>query len=328
MTPSELKNTLIKTVRANLSVLIKGAPGVGKSDIVAQVAKRTKRELIVSHPVVDDPTDYKGLPANVNGKAEFLPFGNLRALLEATKPTIAFLDDLGQAPAVVQAAAMQLLLARQINGHKISDKIVFLAATNRRQDKAGVTSILEPVKSRFATILELEPDLDDWLMWALNNDMPEQLIGFVHFRPDLLHQPSPTNEIVNHPCPRTIAFAGKLINANLTDFEVLKGAIGEGAAAELVGFLKICDELPNIDAIIADPKTAKIPTEPSALYAVASALAKKISPTNASRILCYARKMPKDFETLLVRDGIRHTPAIQQTKAFISWSVRNKNILV
>jgi len=328
MIPSELKNTLVKTVRANLPVLIKGAPGVGKSDIVTQVAKRTKRELIISHPVVDDPTDYKGLPANVNGKAEFLPFGNLRAMLEATKPTIAFLDDLGQAPAVVQAAAMQLLLARQINGHKISDKIVFIAATNRRQDKAGVTSILEPVKSRFATILELEPDLDDWLMWAINNDMPEQLIGFIHFRPDLLHQPSPTNEIVNHPCPRTIAFAGKLINAGLIDFEVLKGAMGEGPAAELIGFLKICDELPNIDAIISSPKTAKVPTDPSALYAVTSALAKKLRPQNAARILCYGKQMPKDFETLLVRDGIRHTPSVQQTKAFINWSVRNRDILV
>ena len=68
-----------------------------------------------------------------------------------------FLDDLGQAPMSVQAAAMQLILARRINGFKISDKVIFMAATNRREDKAGVTGILEPVKSRFAWIVELVP---------------------------------------------------------------------------------------------------------------------------------------------------------------------------
>ncbi len=124
------------------------------------------------HPVVSDPTDFKGLPGIIGDKAEFLPFGDLRQMIEADKPTIVFLDDLGQAPAVVQAACMQLLLARQINGKKISGHIVFIAATNRREDRAGVTGILEPVKSRFKTILDLEVSADEWTEWAFKNNMP------------------------------------------------------------------------------------------------------------------------------------------------------------
>jgi hypothetical protein len=308
-------------------VLIKGAPGVGKSDIVSQVAAELEMELVLSHPVVSDPIDYKGLPAIVDGQADFLPFGELLQLIEAVKPTIAFLDDLGQAPACVQAAAMQLILARRVNGHHISNMVVFVAATNRRQDRAGVTGILEPVKSRFATILECAPDESDWVEWAFANKMPGKVIAFAHFRPGLLTGFKPTADIVNGPCPRTFANAGNLINAGIDDIESLTGAVGEGCATEMVGFFKYWDQLPNLTALIADPDKAIVPKEPAALYAVVTGLVEKVTPTNVGRIFKYGGRLPKDFSILLGRDCIRKDPKIQNSKAFIKWAVANKDIL-
>lgn len=185
MKPSELKETLITLINSRLPALVVGAPGIGKSDIVTHAATDAGNDVIISHPVVSDPTDYKGLPhATHDGTtAEFLPYGELNHLIHAEKPTVFFLDDLGQAPPSVQAACMQLLLARRINGHMVSNHVTFLAATNRRQDRAAVTGILEPVKSRFATILNLEPDLNDWSKWAINAQMPPELIAFVRYRP-------------------------------------------------------------------------------------------------------------------------------------------------
>ena len=60
-----MTDRLAKCVMAGEPVLIKGAPGIGKSDMVEQVARITKHDLIVSHPVVSDPPDYKGVPAKV-----------------------------------------------------------------------------------------------------------------------------------------------------------------------------------------------------------------------------------------------------------------------
>lgn len=54
--------------------------------------------------------------------------------MTATKLTACFIDDLGQATPAVQAAAMQLILALTLNGHRVSDQVVFVAATNRRTD--------------------------------------------------------------------------------------------------------------------------------------------------------------------------------------------------
>jgi MoxR-like ATPase len=174
VSPKQLREILILAIKNRLPILIKGRPGVGKTDIVKQAAEACNARLIISHPVVSDPTDYKGLPfADPDGKtARFLPFGDLAELRTAQEETVFFLDDLGQAPAAVQAACMQLILARRINGHQISDHVTFLAATNRREDKAGVMGILEPVKSRFSAIVELVPDALEWSEWALKENLP------------------------------------------------------------------------------------------------------------------------------------------------------------
>lgn len=371
--PSKLTELLTKCMKAKLPVLIKGAPGNGKSDIVSQVAEKLGMNLVLSHPVVSDPTDYKGLPLAVNSgwdttlkilqelafmanvsksftlkdmfkamktpletltnnggvKAEFVPFGELNQLINAKEPTIAFLDDLGQAPACVQAAAMQLILARRVNGHKISDYVVFVAATNRRQDRAGVTGILEPVKSRFATIYELIQDEADWVEWAFANNMPSKLIAFVHFRPGILNDFKPTADITNGPCGRTIAHAGKLINAGVEDIVSLSGAFGEGTAIEATGFFKYWEQLPNLDALIDDPDAYidSIPTEPAALYAIVTGLVEKVNSKNVGRVFKYSSHLPTDFDILLGRDCIRKDKSIQNTQAFVKWAVKNKDIL-
>ena len=57
MTPTQLSQLLARTIPARMPVLIKGAPGVAKTDIVRQACEAAGVELIVSHPVVDEPID-------------------------------------------------------------------------------------------------------------------------------------------------------------------------------------------------------------------------------------------------------------------------------
>ena len=242
MTATQLHSYLQFSIANNLPVLIKGKPGIGKSDIITAAATAANAHLIISHPVISDPTDYKGFPFAANGQADFLPFGHLRQLINATSKTVFFLDDLWQAPPTVQAAVMQLILARCINEHKLSQHVTFIAATNRREDKAAVSGLLEPVKSRFAAIVELEVSPDDWVIWALNNNMPTELIAFIRFRPDLLDNFQPSKDIVNTPTPRTVANVGKQQNAGLPkdiEFEIFKGAAGEAFAVEYCAFLDL-----------------------------------------------------------------------------------------
>lgn len=329
--PSQLKELLECTINAKLPVLITGAPGIGKSDIVAQAAAAANADLILSHPVVSDPTDAKGLPGIVDGEADFLPFGDLRAAMAATKDTVWFLDDIGQAPPSVQASFMQLLLAREVNGHKISDHVTFVAATNRREDRAGVSGMLEPVKSRFATIVELHPDTKEWEKWALNAGMPVELISFIRWRPNLLNDFKPSMDMTNSPCPRTVAMVGKLMQAGLPkelEFAAFSGAAGEAFAAEFIGFLKIFRNLPDPQTILMSPDTAEVPTDPAVLYALTGALAHRATKDNAPRLFQYSDRLPAEFSVMMTRDSVARCPEIQQSRSFIEWCVKHENVLL
>lgn len=326
MRPSELTTFLARAITARLPILITGAPGIGKSDIIAQAAAASGAALILSHPAVADPTDAKGLPwVGKDGEsATFLPFGELAQALRADGPTVWFLDDLGQAPPSVQASYMQLLLARRVNGHALPEHVTFVAATNRRTDRAGVSGILEPVKSRFAAIVELTPHLDDWCQWAFGADIQVELIAFLRFRPDLLCQFQASADLTNCPLPRTWAHVAKLLALDLpaaVQHAALAGAVGEGAAVEFGAFRRLYRELPAIDGILIDPDASTLPTQPATLYAVATALGMKATPKNFGRIARYAERLTDaqhgEFAALLLRDCVRRDAAIMQTAAFV-----------
>jgi hypothetical protein len=332
MTPTQLASFLGFCIQNNFPVLVKGKPGIGKSDIGQQAADTAGARLIISHPVVSDPTDYKGLPfPKPDGTADFLPYGDLNEIIHAREKTVFFIDDIGQASPAVQAAVMQLLLARQVNGHMVSEFVTFIAATNRKEDKAGVTGILEPVKSRFVSIVELEVNADDWVKWALKNNMPAELIAFIKFRPGLLDDFKPSKDIVNSPCPRTVSNAGLMQAKGLPEsmeFEAFKGAAGENFAQEYRTFLKVMRKLPAIDQIILNPGKAPLPAEPDIRYALTYALGKRANEQNLQSICTYLKRMPIEYATACLKDATERDPELCNTKPFLQWSSDNVGVFI
>lgn len=335
MYAKQLQSMLHFMLDQNLPVLIKGAPGIGKSDIVEQVCKTKGWKIIISHPVVADPTDYKGLPFASKDKngvdiAHFLPFGELLELINTNTPLVYFLDDLGQATPAVQSAVMQLLLARRINGHKVSPEVRFIAATNRRQDKANVSGILEPVKSRFASIVELEVKTDDWIEWAIANNMPSELTSFIQFRPELLNDFKPTRDIENSPCPRTVAFVGRMWRAgidNTMQFEIVKGAAGEGFANEFLAFIKVYIHLPTIKEILDRPEICRLPDTISGKYAIMGSIADNMATTNVHQFLQYLERLGTEFTIACMKQTSIKTPEVCNTKVFQNWAMKNSDLL-
>ncbi|KVK79020.1 ATP-binding protein [Burkholderia sp. MSMB1498] len=325
LSPARLTELLAIYIPKRLPVLITGRPGIGKSDIVEDATAAAEHDLLISHPVVEDPTDSKGLPLpSSDGKhARFLPFGDLERALSATRPLVWFFDDLGQASPAVQAAKMQLLLARRIGEHQLPDCVTFVAATNRRSDNAGVTGILDPLISRFAAVVELEPNVNDWTTWAVHQNVPPELIAFLRFRPDLLWEARSGRDIVASASPRKWGFLAKTMSAVPADLlpDAINATVGEGAGAELISFLSIYRALPSVDAILLDPNRGEIPDEPSILYAVTAALAHQASDGNFERVLRYAERLvdagQREFTALLVRDAMARQPELQDHHAFI-----------
>ncbi len=325
---------LVKAFGIGAKVLLKGMPGVGKSEMVAQATTAADMDLLITHPQIKEPTDYTGMPwagLSKDGipRAEFLPFGDLRQLIEATRPTVCFIDDIGQAPILNQAALMQLIQQREVNGHRVSDHIVFCGATNDTSHLAGVQPMIEPLKSRWETIVEVEVDVDGWCRWALANGVPAEVIGFIRFRPELLCKFEPNRELRNTPNPRTVARTGlKWVANGILNHEVIAGGCGEGWAAEFGGWMQVWKAMPSIDRILVDPHNARVPDEPSARYAVASALVRRATEKNFARILEYSARLPKEFDVMIFRDALQHCPDLESTKAATEWAIQNSDVYI
>lgn len=330
MNPEKLTKLLVTSIKANRRLLIKGKPGIGKSDIVAQATAACGADMVLMHPAISDPTDYKGMPALTAGgtEAHFLPFGDLCKLVRAPKLTVAFLDDIGQAAPAVQAALMQLVLARAVNGSRISDNVVFLGATNDTTHMSGVSGMIEPLKSRWDAIVELEVSINDWSNWALDNAVPAELVAFLRFRPALLSDFKPTKELRNSPSPRGWTSVARWMDSGVRDLEVFTGAVGEGAAVEFVSFLDMYANLPSLDAILLDPMNADIPAKPAALFAVASGLARKATTANLERVIKYLDRLPVEFNVMSVRDAVRIHKGVTACPAFVAWATRNSSVLL
>ena len=326
MRASELKKFLKWSFKKNYPILIKGAPGIGKTDIVTWAANKLKYDLLIMHPVVDSPIDYKGLGTIIDGKAVFLPYGNLKLLMSAKKPLVVFFDDLGQAPAAVQSAVMQLLLARSLNGKKISKYVRFVAATNRREDKANVSGILEPVKSRFASIVELDVNVDDWILWAEKKGLPKSLIHYIQFRPMMLLDFKATRDIENSPCPRTVTFAGLMVNDKLPNellFEAIQGATGQKFASEYTAFMRVYKELPTVKEIKADPENCKVPVETSAKFAMMGMTLDAITADNMGVFLTYLDRLGTEITTATMKLCSVKKPEVCKNTAYVNWAIKH-----
>lgn len=319
-------------IKAGRPVLLVGKPGVGKTELVGSAARELDADMITSHPVVNDPTDAKGLPwpDKVKKLANFLPFGQLARAMNAKKKTVWFLDDLGQATPAVQASYMQLLLERAINEHVLPDCVTFVAATNGREHRAGVQGILSPVKSRFVSIIEVEAFYEDWVLWAYQSGtIRPEVIGFLNLRgrtkPDdqLFDKFEATPDMKNCPSPRTWEHASQVLDMNFPEeieTEMLAGSVGEAAAREFAGFLKLSRDLPSPDSIITDPTKARIPKNPSSLYALSTALVARVDQKNCGQIFKYAKRIYEashpEIAAMLLMDCGRKDAKVKDTAAY------------
>jgi predicted ATPase len=313
--PKQLKDICRLAIQHRKRLLIVGSPGIGKTDIVNEAGAEEKCEVLTSHLAVADPTEANGLPwpDAENNQAKFLMFGQLYKVVNAAKPMVWFLDDFGQASPATQAAHMRPLLDfHTVSGYEIPRHVTIIAATNKRTDKAGVSGVLEPVKSRFDSIVELRPTLEDWIEWAIGAQQPAELIAFQRYVGDrLLFKFEATSDLVNSPCPRTWAKVGDWLNTKAIphglEFPIIAGAVGAAAAGEFTAFLKTYRDLPDPDEVIEHPDKAIIPTEPAQLYAITSALAHRCNKKTFANILIYSDRLHEkgqaEFGVLLIRDS-------------------------
>lgn len=145
-----------------------GAPGVGKSQVVARVAKRYGFHLEDLRLAQMSEVEIGGLicPDKEARKTEWLK-PNFFPEEDGPK-TILLLDEITSANKRVQVAAYQLVLDRRIGRHKLPESTIIIALGNRENDNGVFVQLAAPLADRF-TILDIKLDVDEWLHdYAMN----------------------------------------------------------------------------------------------------------------------------------------------------------------
>jgi hypothetical protein len=310
----------------NVPMFLWGPPGIGKSQIVAQVAADLSLPLIDVRAVLLDPVDLRGIPSVEQGATRWNP----PVFLPTEGEGVLFLDELSQAPDAVQSSLLQLVLDRKLGEYRMPDGWRILAAGNRVTDGTFSRKISKALGSRFATHLELAVDLDEWCSWAVANDVPAEIISFLRLRPDLLHHFDPKAQGNSFPCPRVWANVGRFMGKLPREAELpfFAGALGFGPAAEFTSFLQVYRDLPDIEAIMLDPDTAEVPREPSVLYALCGAMSRTVTKGNVSRAFRYMKRLPAEFQVVWLRDALQADPGLATTSEFSGWAKDNADLLL
>ena len=323
MTPSQIKKNLDALWTTRWPAFIWGPPGVGKSAIVAQLAADRGLALVDIRAPLLDPTDLRGIPAVVGDRAEWFAPSFLPR--EGAAPGILFFDELNAAPPIVQASLYQLVLDRRIGEYRLPDGWRIVAAGNREQDRSVVFRMPDALANRFVH-LDFTPSFDDWRDWAVRRHLNPMIVAFLSLRRELLHKPGGNERAF--PTPRSWEIAADILDAfgsAVPSDEALSGTVGTGAAIELQKFMQNELTVADIDAVLAAPETANLPTKISSLYVLVSNIARRAGDETvravAGRLLV---RLPVEFATLLAKDLLRDWPLFVRDAHFKAFISKNK----
>ena len=345
---------LVNEMMTHQNVLLVGPPGIAKTAIIHDVAKKCGyateidtvegRMSTVIRASLMERVDLTGclVPDQKNGVTRQLPFVLIKALQETKDKVMFFIDDLGQSPMDAQAAIMRLF-----DNNFFPESLVVWAATNRPGDKAGVSALCEPLRSRFHSaycvpvpgdrvkadggvlLCEWTEYAENWVDWALDNGAPPEIIAW--------HRSTNGNNLYTwtpcaDPSVRMADFRswGAMIkrwNSGLRSMSSVSGVIGKAAAAEFLAFASLSEGLPSPDQVWMDPSGAPVPSEISAQYLISSILAQQVQVSCIEAFVTYIARLKKVMTGFAGRDAYRRLGAsVSGSKGWTKWFLANREM--
>jgi hypothetical protein len=341
-------------VGRHVTVIGQGEPGIGKSAMLGFIAARNPSyETAYIDCTLLDLGDF-ALPYTENvltdvnkdgAVAKITKFApNARFKMHGDKPVIVMLDEIGKAMKSVKNVLLTLMLEHRIGDAYLPEGSIVFGTTNLLSD--GVGDMLEAhARNRVAFVTVRKPDADEWIEWAVGNDIDPTIIAWVKQFPHALAtytDPSQSdNAYIFNPTragmgavvtPRSLEKASHIakqrgeLGDNLT-ISLLTGTIGESAARDMQAFFTVVDRLPTWDAIINDPSGAKMPDDTVARCILVFSAVTRVDKDSLSKWMRYVQRMDKEWQALFAT-SVMQSPSKQvfcvMNKDFKDWALANQ----
>jgi hypothetical protein len=194
--------------RARRALLLEGPTGIGKSELVAQVA----RKLGIAHIVLDlsllEPPDLVGLPSIDQGRTGYA----VPRFLPREGAGILMLEELNRAERYIQQPALQLLTARTLHEYVLPEGWVCFAAINPETGDYQVTPLDAALRARFLQV-PVRADRAAWLAWAGPSGVHPAVLALVRAHERIFESVPPrsftyASQLLSSMAPHELADAG------------------------------------------------------------------------------------------------------------------------
>ena len=276
VTSVQAKKFLQKAFTKKRPAFLWGPPGIGKSEIVTEIANEWGNTLVIDLRMAQmEPTDIRGIPFfNKDlGVMDWAPPIELPSeeLAAQYDHVILFLDEMNSAMPAVQAAGYQLILNGRVGKYVLPGNVVIVAAGNRDSDKGVTYRMPMPLANRFLH-LEMRSDFGSWQEWAIINHIHEDVIGYLSFAKQDLYDFDAKSSSRAFATPRTWTFVSELLEEDDCDadtlYNLVAGTVGEGLATKFMAHRKIASKMPNPSDILSGKVTELKVKEISAMYSL------------------------------------------------------------
>jgi hypothetical protein len=321
VTSVQARKSLLRAFNKQRPVFLWGPPGIGKSELVAEIAQELGGYMIDLRLGQMEPTDIRGIPFynKDSGKMDWAEPVDLptEELASQYPVVVLFLDELNSAAPSVQAAAYQLILNRRVGKYVLPDNVVLVAAGNRESDKGVTYRMPTPLANRFVH-QEMRVDFPSWQEWAVNAGIHKDVVGYLSFAKQDLYDFDPKSASRAFATPRSWTFVSQFLEDENGDddtvMNLIAGTVGEGLAVKFMAHRKIAGRMPKPEDILAGKVKDLDVKEVSAMYSLVigmcyelkGAIERKVPDKQFHEMADHFFKyMMQNFETELVVMGAR-----------------------
>lgn len=228
-------------------------------------------------------------------------------------------------------------LSKVLGAHRLPPGWVVWFAGNYTKDRSGSTKDLDHLINRRQTI-HVTPDILSTVNWMDKNGCLPETKTFAQEYSQIVFM-DPPEEQGPWCTPRSLAQAdahlrslmeytgGDTISVDALTTEELAGGIGKAAAASYIGVIRMGQELPPYELIIANPIGAPVAIKPDARRLTAYSMAAKVLQKDMSPMLAYISRLPEEFQMLFGKSLMRRDNRFVINPAFEKWCYQHKDLV-
>tara|TARA_R100000808_G_C2149111_1_gene157435 strand:+ start:704 stop:1783 length:1080 start_codon:yes stop_codon:yes gene_type:complete len=245
-------------------ILLRGRHGVGKSQVVYQVAESLELPVVERRASQMTEGDLIGLPSISGDSTSFNPPDWFKQACD--EPVMLFLDEIDRATIEVRQGIFELTDSRKMNGHRLHPDTLIIAAVNGGEHAAQYqVGEMDPAEIDRWTVFDVEPTVEDWLTWAKDkvndiiwdfiNQNRSHLEHETDFEPNKVYPSRRSWDRVNE-CLEAACLLGDDTKTDIV-YNLCVGFVGFEASVAFADFVRNYERQVTVDDLLVHGKIEK-----------------------------------------------------------------------